>query len=287
MNRETLYTSVSRRASAVVIAEYSTSFGLACRLLAEPVRTHVENIYAYVRVADEIVDGAGAQAGLAVPALEKLLDEFEQQTYECLSLDFSTNPIIHSFVKTANTVGFGEELIRPFISSMRADLTETVHTPESFKSYVYGSAEVIGLMCLQAFLLNEERTELQKNQMKHGAQALGAAFQKINFLRDLADDFDSLGRSYFPGITVEQFSEAEKVELLADIDRDLEVSARALSLLPKSSRRAVVLAQTLFTELSARIAKTPAAKLRHTRVSVPSAVKARLAAQALIGKLPR
>ena len=287
MNRETLYTSVSRRASAVVIAEYSTSFGLACRLLAEPVRTHVENIYAYVRVADEIVDGAGAQAGLALPALEKLLDEFEQQTYECLSLDFSTNPIIHSFVKTANTVGFGEELIRPFISSMRADLTETEHTPESFNSYVYGSAEVIGLMCLHAFLLGEERTELQQDQMKQGAQALGAAFQKINFLRDLADDFDSLGRSYFPGITVEQFNEAEKVELLADIDRDLEVSARALPLLPKSSRRAVGLAQTLFTELSARIAKTPAVELRHTRVSVPSAVKARLAAQALIGKLPR
>lgn len=287
MNRIELYSDVSEQSSAVVIKRYSTSFALACRLLAEPVRTHVENIYAFVRVADEIVDGAAAESGLSAAEITELLDEMQQQTARALTHGFSTNPVIHAFVRTANTVGFGDELIAPFFASMRADISETVHTPESFDTYVYGSAEVIGLMCLHAFLLGETRTEAQRETMVRGARALGAAFQKINFLRDLADDFDSLGRSYFPGVTVEQFSEVDKDRLVADIDHDLDLSAAVLPLLPTSSRRAVSLAQSLFTELTERIRRTPAAELRQTRVSVPSTVKTRLALGAFLGRTPK
>lgn len=287
MNRIELYSDVSEQSSAVVIKRYSTSFALACRLLAEPVRTHVENIYAFVRVADEIVDGAAAESGLSADEITELLDEMQQQTARALTHGFSTNPVIHAFVRTANTVGFGDELIAPFFASMRADISETVHTPESFDTYVYGSAEVIGLMCLHAFLLGETRTEAERETMVRGARALGAAFQKINFLRDLADDFDSLGRSYFPGVTVEQFSEADKNRLVADIDHDLDLSAAVLPLLPTSSRRAVSLAQSLFTELTERIRRTPAAELRRARVSVPSTVKTRLALGAFLGRTPK
>jgi phytoene/squalene synthetase len=287
MSRLSLYGRVAERASSVVIAEYSTSFGLATKLLAEPVRTHVENIYAYVRIADEIVDGAGAESGLPADRLGEALDAFEAQTTQALADGFSTNPVIHAFVLTANTVGFGNELITPFISSMRADLTETVHTPESFSEYVYGSAEVIGLMCLHAFLLGETRTETERETMVRGARALGAAFQKINFLRDLSDDYESLGRSYFPGVAIDEFSEADKTRLLDDIDRDLDFSAATLPLLPKSSRRAVALAQSLFTELTERIRKTPASQLLRARVSVPAATKAKLALEAYLGKVPK
>lgn len=287
MNRIELYSEVSEKSSAVVIRRYSTSFALACRLLGEPVRTHVENIYAFVRVADEIVDGAAAESGLSASEINTVLDELEQQTREALTRGFSTNPVVHAFARTANTVGFGDELIAPFFASMRADITQTEHTPESFDTYVYGSAEVIGLMCLHAFLLGETRTDTQRETMVRGARALGAAFQKINFLRDLADDFETLGRSYFPGIAVGQFDETDKARLLADIDNDLDLSAATLPLLPKSSRRAVALAQSLFTELTKRIRNTPASTLIHTRVSVPNLVKIRLATSAALGRTPK
>lgn len=287
MNRIELYSSVATQSSRVIIANYSTSFGLACRLLDQPVRTHVENIYAFVRVADEIVDGAAFEAGLNATQIAQVLNELQHETNEALERGFSTNPVVHAFIQTARTADFGEELIEPFFASMRADISQTEHTPESFDAYVYGSAEVIGLMCLHVFLLGELRTDEEHETLVRGARALGAAFQKINFLRDLADDFETLGRSYFPNVTVENFTEADKTRLLADIDLDLANSAMTLPLLPKSSRRAVILAQSLFGELTDRIRSTPASKLIHTRVSVPTAVKARLAASATLGRMPK
>lgn len=287
MNRIELYSSVAKQSSGVVIANYSTSFGLACKLLDQPVRTHVENIYAFVRIADEIVDGAAAEAGLSILQIAEVLNELQHQTNEALERGFSTNPVVHAFVQTARVADFGEELIEPFFASMRADLSATEHTPESFDAYVYGSAEVIGLMCLHVFMIGESRTDDERETLIRGARALGAAFQKINFLRDLADDFQTLGRSYFPNVTVDNFSEADKALLLADIDTDLAHSAQTIPLLPKSSRRAVILAQSLFTELTKRIRNTPASSLIHTRVSVPNSVKARLAASAMLGRTPK
>jgi len=285
MSRARLYDSVAEETASVVINRYSTSFALASRLLGAGVRQHVENIYALVRVADEIVDGAGAEAGLTLLETGQALNALEVETELAIEIGFSTNLVVHAFALTARESGFGSELTKPFFDSMRADLTETEHDQASFDRYVYGSAEVVGLMCLRAFVQGETIDDLPG--LETGARALGAAFQKVNFLRDLAADFDALGRSYFPGVNVETFTEEEKTRLLDDIDADLAVSAAVLPRLPRSSRRAVALAQSLFAELSRRLRATPAATLRTTRVRVPNPVKARLAVAAASGRLPQ
>jgi phytoene/squalene synthetase len=268
-----------------VIRRYSTSFGLASRLLGPGVRQHVENIYALVRVADEIVDGGAEEAGVDTIGAGRALNELERETENAMDTGFSSNLVVHAFALTARETSFGAELTAPFFESMRMDLSAKQHDQASFERYVYGSAEVVGLMCLRAFVLGENVDDLPR--LETGARALGAAFQKVNFLRDLAADFETLGRSYFPDVNVETFTEEEKVRLLDDIDADLAVSAAVLPDLPASSRRAVALAQSLFAELSRRLRKTPADQLVRSRVRVPNPVKARLALAASAGSLPR
>ena len=279
-----LYDRVAEETASIVIRRYSTSFGLASRLLGDGVRQHVENIYALVRVADEIVDGPATEAGLDAVRAARVLNELEQETERAMSEGFSANLVVHAFALTARDVSFGSELTAPFFESMRMDLTETEHDQASFDKYVYGSAEVVGLMCLRAFLHGEQAVDVAR--FESGARALGAAFQKVNFLRDLSADFESLGRSYFPDVAVESFDEATKVRLLDDIDADLAVSAAVVPDLPRSSRRAVALAQSLFAELSTRLRATPADELVRSRVRVPNPVKARLALSAALGGRP-
>jgi phytoene/squalene synthetase len=281
------YDRVAEEAASVVIHRYSTSFGLASRLLGHEVRQHVENIYALVRVADEIVDGAAEQAGLDLAEAARLLNELERETERAMGSGFSANLVVHAFGLTAREVGFGVELTRPFFESMRADLSDKQHDQESFERYVYGSAEVVGLMCLRAFLPGTELAAEQEARLVHGARRLGAAFQKVNFLRDIGADFEALGRSYFPGVAVGTFSEADKARILDDIDSDLHASAVVVPELPASSRRAVALAQGLFTELAARLRATPADHLVRARVRVPNPVKLRIAASAALGRTPR
>ena len=285
--QRSLYDRVAMEASAVVIRRYSTSFGLASKLLAQPVRQHVENIYALVRLADEVVDGVAAEACLAADAIRSQLDTLEAETNEAMRCGFSTNLVVHAFALTARETGFGEELTAPFYASMRADLSQTAHTPESFERYVYGSAEVVGLMCLKAFLVGHRYSDADDARLVDGARHLGAAFQKINFLRDLAADFTALGRSYFPGVDVDSFTEAQKSAIIDDIQNDLDIACSTLTLLPSSSRRAVVLAQGLFAELTGRLRETPASVLVTTRIRVPNPVKMRIAALAAAGRLPK
>jgi phytoene synthase len=286
-NRPNLYDRVAEETASVVIRRYSTSFGLASRLLAPPVRRHVENIYALVRVADEVVDGGAADAGLDPLAAARVLNDFERDTEAALDSGYSTNLVIHAFARSARATGFGRELTQPFFESMRMDLVQTEHDEQSFETYVYGSAEVVGLMCLSTFLQGMTVTPAEFARLEHGARKLGAAFQKVNFLRDLSADFETLGRSYFPGVSVESFSEADKARLLDDIDSDLRDSAAVVPLLPATSRRAVALAQGLFTELAVRLRATPADRLVTSRVRVPNSVKLRIAAGALAGRTPR
>ena len=282
------YTGVAQRASAIVIRSYSTSFGLASRMLGADVRQHVESVYALVRVADEVVDGAAAAAELTASQVRAVLDNLESETERALDVGYSANPVVHSFAVTARDTGITAELTRPFFASMRADLDRTEHTPESFDEYVSGSAEVVGLMCLKCFLYQQPPLARDEElALVDGARRLGAAFQKINFLRDLAEDFESLGRSYFPGVSPGNFDEADKHRLLDDIADDLAVSAVALRDLPPSSRKAVALAQGLFAELAARLRSTPAPDLLTTRIRVPNPVKLRIAARALAGRLPQ
>jgi phytoene/squalene synthetase len=284
--RLALYDQVAEETASIVIRRYSTSFGLASRLLGAGVRQHVENIYALVRVADEIVDGPATEAGLDTVSAGRALNELERETEHAMGSGFSSNLVVHAFARTARRVGFDRELTAPFFDSMRMDLSEKQHDQASFERYVYGSAEVVGLMCLEAFLEGEVVDAQQKERLVRGARALGAAFQKVNFLRDLSADFEALGRSYFPDVTVENFTEAQKHRLLDDIDADLAVSAAIIPELPGSSRRAVALAQSLFAELSVRLRATPAERLIRARVRVPNPVKARLALSAAMTGRP-
>jgi phytoene synthase len=283
--RLTLYDEVAQATASLVIRRYSTSFGMASRLLGAGIRQSVANIYALVRVADEIVDGGAEQAGLDRLRAEELLDAYEAETERALDVGYSADLVVHAFARTARAAGFGRELTRPFFASMRADLHETEHDAESFAAYVYGSAEVVGLMCLRVFVRDGARpyTPAELATLETGARALGAAFQKVNFLRDLAADHDKLGRSYFPGIDVTRLTEDEKNILLDDIDADLARAAATLPLLPRSSRRAVTLAQRLFRELARRLRRTPAEVLIRTRVRVPDPVKLRIALGAALG----
>jgi len=282
-----LYTRVAEETSAAVIKRYSTSFGLASQLLDPRMRTHIRNFYALVRLADEIVDGVASEAGVEDAEAGRMLDALEADTARALEVGYSTNLIVHAFAHSARKVGVGMELMAPFFRSMRMDLSETTHTPESFAEYVYGSAEVVGLMCLEAFLEDQDVTSENKETMVRGARALGAAFQKVNFLRDLGADAQALGRSYFPDVVVDALDEPTKHRLLDDIDVDLALSAAALPLLPRGSRRAVALAHVLFEGLAKRIRSTPAGVLQTTRISVSTLSKVLLAARVLVGCVPR
>ena len=268
------YDAVAEAAASVVIRRYSTSFGVSSRLLAPAQRRHIQNIYAVVRVADEIVDGVSSAAGLGEADIRTRLDGYEEEVERALATGFSTDLVVHAFASSARRTGFGTELTRPFFSSMRADITRSEHTPESFAEYVYGSAEVVGLMCLAAFLEEDPRPD--RERLVLGARALGAAFQKVNFLRDLGTDFRTLGRSYFPGVAPDSFGEATKTRLLDDLDADLATAASIVPHLPRGSRAAVGVAHDLFAELSKRLRTTPAHRLLTTRVSVPNPVKARI-----------
>jgi phytoene synthase len=281
-----LYTQAAHKAAREVIYSYSTSFGLATRLLDVSFRPHVENIYALVRVADEIVDGSAEQAKALDASIDPaaLLGEFEQETYKAMQTGYSTNLIIHAFASTARLVGITKEIVEPFFYSMAQDLTETEHDQESFDRYVYGSAEVVGLMCLAVFVHGREYSTEQKRTLTEGARALGSAFQKVNFLRDLAADFQKLGRSYFPGVNVNSFDEQTKQRLVADIEADLAKSSATLPLLPMGARRAVAAAQLLFTELNKRISDTAASALVQKRISVNNFSKLLLLLRALGGK---
>lgn len=284
MSRQTdLYDRVAQASASLVIREYSTSFSMATRLLGATVRQDVENIYGLVRVADEIVDGVAADAGLAAADVRAQLDALEADTERAMLSGYSSNLIVHAFALTARRCDIGTELTRPFFASMRADVTESTHDAASFDAYVYGSAEVIGLMCLQAFLRERPTSANEHATFVKGARALGAAFQKVNFLRDLSADFDHLGRSYFPGVNLEKLTDVDKLALVADINDDLACSRAVIPMLPRSCRRAVALAQSLFAELNRRIARTPAAVLRTQRISVPPVAKLRLALAAMLG----
>ena len=278
------YTAAAFKSSGVVLRAYSTSFGLASRLFGDTVRRQVDSVYALVRVADEIVDGVASAAGLSPEESRRQLDRFERDTEHAMATAYSSNLVIHAFADTARRTGIGTDLTRPFFASMRADLDQVEHTPESFARYVYGSAEVVGLMCLKCFLYGHPVAEEERARLERGARHLGAAFQKINFLRDMAEDFTTLGRSYFPGVSPTNFDEAHKARLLADIEQDLHESRAVLRGLPASSRLAVALAQELFAELAARIRATPAADLISARISVPTHVKLRIAAGVLTGR---
>lgn len=276
-----LYDHAADQAAAAVIGAYSTSFGMATRLLGPRARPHVRNVYALVRVADEIVDGPAQEAGLDAAHAGKLLDDLELETMGAIARGFSTNLVVHAFARTARECGIGEDLIAPFFASMRTDLSIAEHDDASHDSYVYGSAEVVGLMCLQVFVNAGAATpSTPAPALVEGARRLGAAFQDVNFLRDLDHDETALGRDYL-GIAG---GAHDRTAVLDRIDGDLAAAAAVIPDLPADCRRAVTAAHDLFAELSRRLRADPAPT---QRVRVPDIVKVGLLTKALVGRTPK
>ena len=274
----TRYDQAASRAAAQVMGQYSTSFSLATRLLRGRVREDIRHLYAVVRIADELVDGTAHQASIDAAAA---LDAYEAAILAAPEKRLHTDPVVHSYAITARRCGFQREHLVAFFDSMRADLSQREYSAAELAEYIYGSAEVIGLLCVQVFLAEETVSAADRATMDRGERHLGAAFQKINFLRDLGEDSSVLGRAYFPQAAGGELSEAAKSALIADIRHDLAAAEESINLLPLSARFGVRAAADIFAELTNRLAATPAAELKTTRISVPNRTKAWVAARAV------
>lgn len=281
-----LFTRTAERVSRGVIADYSTSFALATRMLGAQYRSHVRNVYALVRIADEIVDGVAEAAGLSRENQRASLDRYEDETHRAMKSGYSSDLIIHAFATTARHIGIDEALTRPFFSSMRTDLTDGITASfdeDQHADYVFGSAEVVGLMCLRVFLHDQRVTQDQRARLEFGARELGAAFQNINFLRDLADDTERLNRQYLGGSG--RLSDTDRDRWVATIQTQLAHATEVIPLLPIDARTAVRSAHSLFAVLTRRVARTPAVDLYRTRIRVPDTLKLWLVLRARLATL--
>lgn len=281
-----LYNATARASAAVVIGKYSTSFGWASRLLSATAHGHIARIYALVRIADELVDGPAEMAGVDTITRRVLLDELEAETDRALRLGFSTNLVVHAFALTGREHGISMDLCRPFFASMRRDLEAATFTDAELDEYIYGSAETVGLMCLAVFESGMQREAGERELLVAGARSLGAAFQKVNFLRDFACDHDDRGRAYFPG-TEDGLTESSKTAVVASIRQDLRAADASIPFLSSGCRAAVWAARAMFAELTDRIESTPASELMRMRVRVPNPVKARILVRALAMRVVR
>lgn len=279
-----LYTATARRASAAVIDAYSSSFGIASRLLPLGMRGDIQAVYALVRIADEIVDGPGAESGLDPRGCGEVLDALEREVEQALATGFSADLIVHAFAETARRVGITSDQTAPFFGAMRRDLDPVAFTDErELRRYIYGSAEVIGIMCVRCFLGGAGLPDAEARRVARGARALGSAFQVVNFLRDLGADASGLGRAYLPGVDPTRPSEEAVHRVLDRLEGELRIARGAVALLPREARPAVIAAHDIFAALGRRIRATPAAELPSRRISVSSAQKAAIVARAALG----
>jgi phytoene synthase len=262
-----LYTSVSYDASRRLTLAYSTSFSKSITFFSKTIQPHIFALYGLVRIADEIVDVYQGPDKLS------LLNVLEKEVYDAIKRSYSANPIVHSFALTAKLYGISDVLIRPFFESMAMDIQPKQYDQPTYERYIYGSAEVVGLMCLRVFVNGDEK---EYTRLEKGARALGAAYQKINFLRDMAADYKELGRTYFPGIHFETFNDIEKHHIVRNITRDISNAKRSLSALPITSRHAVELSLTYYQALLDKLNKTSADTIKQKRVRINSAQKAAL-----------
>ena len=270
---DALFNEVSFKTSRLVTNAYSTSFSIGARCLHPSIRDAIYSIYGFVRFADEIVDSFHGYNK------QLLLEEFENQYYKALQEGISLNPVINSFQYTVRKYQIMDELIQSFLSSMKSDLYKCRFAEEEIKDYIYGSAEVVGLMCLKVFVNGDEE---EYYRLKPYAMRLGAAFQKINFLRDLEHDTLNLHRVYFPILKKKEFDEHTKQSILNDIYEDYRIALEGIKLLPECARLGVYTAYLYYIALTKKIESTPAEKLIHTRIRVPNAWKVLLFGKAYL-----
>ncbi len=264
MNHLQLYHDTSLECGKLITRRYSTSFSLGIQMLGKEIRGPIYAIYAFVRLADEIVDTFHGHDK------ETLLKEFRRDTYLALERRISVNPVLHSFQETVHQYGIENELIDAFLDSMEMDLTGKTYDDSLYRKYIYGSAEVVGLMCLRVFCHGDVPFY---ESLKAPARSLGAAFQKVNFLRDLKDDFDGRGRMYFPGVDFSRFSEADKRQIEEDIHRDFEDALAGIKQLPRDSRKGVYLAYRYYVKLFRKITDRAPEQIKAERIRINNAAK--------------
>ncbi|WP_347174477.1 phytoene/squalene synthase family protein [Polaribacter uvawellassae] len=270
-----LFDQVSSNCSELVTKNYSTSFSLAVKMLSPKIRKDIYNIYGFVRFADEIVDSFHQYNK------EKLINKFEADYYEAIEDGISLNPILNAFQQTVFRYHISDDLIQAFLQSMKADLNKTEYsTKEEYDSYIYGSADVVGLMCLKVFV-NGDREKFEA--LKKPAMRLGSAFQKVNFLRDLKDDIEGLERSYFPNVDLKTLDNESKNQIIKEIEEDFEIAFKeGILKLPVEAKFGVYVAYRYYKRLLKKLKQTPSSKIMETRVRISNPMKINLLARSFV-----
>ncbi|MDV7139574.1 phytoene/squalene synthase family protein [Maribacter sp. TH_r10] len=269
-----LFDKVSYDCSKIVTQTYSTSFALATKMLGASIRPDIYNIYGFVRFADEIVDSFHEYNS------EELLNDFEKSLEAALTNKISLNPILNSFQHTYHKYDIPHHLVASFMKSMRMDLTKnTYYSEREYKDYIYGSADVVGLMCLMVFVKGD--TE-KYEQLKDAAMSLGSAFQKVNFLRDLKADFEVLHRSYFPNTNLNELDEESKTRIINEIKQDFQKSYAGIQQLPREAKLGVYTAYKYYNRLLGKLENTPSSLIRQVRIRVPDYQKFGLLAKSYV-----
>ncbi len=270
-----LFDHVTNECSKLVTKKYSTSFSLAVNMLSPKIRTDIYNIYGFVRFADEIVDTFHDYDK------KDLMQRFEADYYTALEQGISLNPILNSFQNTVRKYNISDDLIQAFLKSMKADLFKTEYqTKEEYEEYIYGSADVVGLMCLKVFVNGDD---VKYNELKDAAMRLGSAFQKVNFLRDLKDDFENLNRSYFPNIDLGKLDAASKQLIIKEIEDDFDYAfTHGILKLPVEAKFGVYTAYRYYRKLLNKLNKVPSTKIMDSRIRISNPMKINLLARSYV-----
>ena len=270
-----LFDDVSNGCSEMVTKKYSTSFSMAVNMLSPKIRADIYNIYGFVRFADEIVDTFHDYDK------EQLMRHFEEDYYFAKEQKISLNPILHSFQQTVHKYNIPDEMVQAFLKSMKADLYKTTYnTKEEYNEYIFGSADVVGLMCLKVFVNGDEKLYLE---LRDAAMRLGSAFQKVNFLRDLKDDFELLNRSYFPNIDLGKLDAASKQLIIDEIEEDFDYAyTNGILKLPVEAKFGVYMAYRYYRRLLKKLKNLPSDKIMDTRIRISNPMKINLLARSYV-----
>jgi len=265
---KTLFDTVSNTCSKVVTKSYSTSFSMATKMLSKSIRQDIYNIYGFVRFADEIVDSFHDYDK------KELFDTFSNDLERALRDKISLNPILNAFQHTYHKSNIDKHMVDSFMKSMRLDLHKKQYlTDTEYKEYIYGSADVVGLMCLKVFVNGNGQ---EYNKLKESAMSLGSAFQKVNFLRDLKADFEGLDRTYFPNTDLKNLDEASKIDIINDIEADFTKGLEGIKRLPIEAKFGVFMAYRYYSQLLKKLKNTPALEIKNARIRVPNYKKVEL-----------
>ncbi len=261
---KSLFDEISASCSKLMTRKYSTSFSLGISFFSEKFRGPIYSIYSFVRLADEIVD--------SFHDFDKalLLEQFKSGTQDAIQNRISINPIFNSFQEVFHKYKIDQSLIELFLNSMTMDLQKIEHTKETYKTYIYGSAEVVGLMCLRVFTEGDEK---MYESLKPDAMKLGSAFQKVNFLRDIRADYEQLGRTYFPEVDLRNFSPADKMKIEDDIEKEFAEALEGIRRLPSGARSGVYLAYVYYKKLFNKIKKLPPGYVMKKRIRISNGRK--------------